>query len=202
MKVLGLSLILVLITGCTVAISPPPTATQSHDVTDSDQDGVINARDRCDNTPRGAVIDNQGCPNYIQPTAARQSPTASARQIDVYFASNTAKVTTAAITNIDAMADFLMDYPGTTLRLTGHASAGGSASYNHALSYRRAMTVKRALIDRGITPQRIDVVAKGETDAKHGSGTADAYRRVSGEVLNFKGDVEKAWTIFTRRPQS
>ncbi|KKA43486.1 OmpA family protein [Salinivibrio sp. KP-1] len=202
MKVFGLSLILVLVTGCTVALSPPPTAKQIHDVTDSDQDGVINARDRCANTPRGAVVDNQGCPNYIQPTSEHPSPTASARQIDVFFALDTAKVTTDAITDIDAMANFLMNYPDTELRLTGHASADGSTSYNHALSYRRAMTVKRALIDRGITPQRIDVVAKGETDAKHGSESADKYRRVSGEVLNFKGDVEKAWTIFTRRPQS
>lgn len=38
-----------------------PVAVQIADLKDDDLDGVINARDDCPSTPRGALVDNEGC---------------------------------------------------------------------------------------------------------------------------------------------
>lgn len=48
--------------------------------------------------------------------------------------------------------------------VTGHADSSGSMTYNQRLSERRAAAVKAELVRRGIDPQSITTLGKGETD--------------------------------------
>ncbi|OOF14684.1 MULTISPECIES: OmpA family protein [unclassified Salinivibrio] len=201
MRVLFYAVCISLLSGCGYAIMAPPVALQKHDVADADKDGVINARDRCEQTPIGAIVDNQGCPSYVEPDSTVQASETPATSLRVLFANDTAKVSPDYVTDITAMADFLTQYPGVSVRLTGHASAIGSPEYNLRLSRERARSVRAELVSAGIDPNRIDIDALGEALATQTDPNAPQDRRVSAELLNFKGDVEKAWTIFTRRPQ-
>lgn len=63
MKRIIFSLLVLSLTACSsLETEQPPTAFHSRDLSDSDADGVINARDLCADTPKHAVIDNNGCP--------------------------------------------------------------------------------------------------------------------------------------------
>ncbi len=44
----------------------------------------------------------------------------------------------------------------------GHTDASGSSEYNRSLSEQRADTVRRFLIDKGVSPDRLESVGHGE----------------------------------------
>ena len=46
-------------------------------------------------------------------------------------------------------------------QLAGHTDASGTAEYNRQLSRDRAETVKRFLVERGMDPERLEVVGSG-----------------------------------------
>jgi OOP family OmpA-OmpF porin len=48
--------------------------------------------------------------------------------------------------------------------VAGHADRAGSENYNMALSLRRANAVRHALIARGVSPDSITVVGRGESE--------------------------------------
>ncbi|MFZ3506038.1 OmpA family protein, partial [Vibrio harveyi] len=49
-----------------------PNAQQIADLQDDDDDGVINARDLCPDTPATSEIDNDGCGEYIKSSEQMQ----------------------------------------------------------------------------------------------------------------------------------
>jgi outer membrane protein OmpA-like peptidoglycan-associated protein len=51
--------------------------------------------------------------------------------------------------------------------IAGHTDASGSAAYNRTLSRARAESVRQFLVDRGIDPDRLEVVGRGEDDLLH-----------------------------------
>lgn len=100
------------------------------------------------------------------------------------------------------MAEFLEEYPETSIQLQGFASQQGNAEYNIRLSELRAAAVRVALIEYGVDPQRIETIGFGDTllTAKGDSAVSHALnRRVVATVVGFKGDVVNEWNIFTSR---
>ncbi|MDD1781212.1 OmpA family protein [Enterovibrio sp. ZSDZ35] len=188
--------ILVAISGCSISANVPPLAEQHSDLLDEDADGVINARDLCDNTPNTVIIDNDGCPSYVL--------FENDSSLRIQFANDSAIVEPAYREELDKMAEFLHLYPETSLELQGHTSSLGTNTYNSELSVQRAEAVKAQLIDRGIKTDRLAIVGLGENDLVLADTTETSQlvnRRVVGRVKGFKGDIEEAWTIFTRREQ-
>ena len=61
----------------------------------------------------------------------------------------------------DEMADFVSEFPNDTFLVVGHTECRGSDKYNLKLSQRKAEFVRRALIDRGVSPDRILSVGCG-----------------------------------------
>jgi len=53
--------------------------------------------------------------------------------------------------------------PDRQIVLVGHADSVGGDLYNQELSQRRAGAVRQYLLEQGIDPQRIDMVARGES---------------------------------------
>ena len=196
MKHLLLLGLLVSVGGCSLSAEPPAVAEQRSDLMDDDNDGVINARDLCDETEASAVIDNGGCPAYLL--------TESDNSLRIQFANDSSIVAPAYSEELDKMAEFLKLYPETSLELQGHTSSPGSNDYNKNLSVQRAKAVKAQLEQRGIDADRLTLVGLGEDDLILTDRTETPQlvnRRVVGRVKGFKGDIEEAWTIFTRREQ-
>lgn len=55
-------------------------------------------------------------------------------------------------------------YPALRFDIVGHADNTGDDAYNMALSKRRAEVVKAMLVQRGIAPERLTVIAKGKRE--------------------------------------
>ncbi|MCC4798399.1 hypothetical protein BCT30_02285 [Enterovibrio norvegicus] len=196
MKHLLLLGFLVSVGGCSLSAEPPALAEQRSDLLDDDSDGVINARDLCDRTDASAVIDNDGCPTYLL--------IESDNSLRIQFANDSSNVAPAYSEELDKMAEFLKLYPETSLELQGHTSSPGANDYNQNLSVQRAKAVKAQLEQRGIDADRLTLVGLGEEDLILTDKTETPQlvnRRVVGRVKGFKGDIEEAWTIFTRREQ-
>ena len=171
-----------------------PTPTQIADLRDNDNDGVINARDICPGTPRGAQIDNDGCAEYVEQS--------DKKDLKILFANNSSEISPIFKSEIRTMAEFLAEYPETSIQLQGFASQQGNAEYNIRLSELRASAVRVALINYGVNPDKIETIGFGDTllTAKGDSAVSHALnRRVVATVVGFKGDVVDEWNIFTRK---
>lgn len=84
---------------------------------------------------------------------------------DVTFDTDSSIVRPGLYTEIDRIANVLVQYPKTVIRVEGHTDSTGSEDYNLNLSGRRAETVKNLLLQRGIASTRIETVAFGESVA-------------------------------------
>ncbi|MEP7343824.1 MAG: OmpA family protein [Gemmatimonadaceae bacterium] len=80
----------------------------------------------------------------------------------VHFDYDRADLSAESQRTLDAKLGILKDTPELRLRITGHTDERGSDEYNLALGQRRAASVKRYLVEYGITPNRLDIVSKGE----------------------------------------
>ncbi|MCW8344466.1 OmpA family protein [Vibrio sp. ZSDZ65] len=172
---------------------PTPLADQKADLIDDDSDGVINARDLCVVTPNGSVIDNDGCEKHIDTTQSMA--------IRVLFDNNSTTIKSVFQNQIRQMADFLKAYPDTTIEIQGYASIVGNPEKNLVLSQNRADAVRQAIINNGISPNRLTIVGFGDTKPEELGSNEFSHamnRKVVASVVGYKGEVEKQWTIFTK----
>ncbi|MGF1746265.1 OmpA family protein [Vibrio minamisatsumaniensis] len=169
-----------------------PDIQQSYDLEDDDNDGVINARDLCIDTPLRAEIDNDGCGSYFESTEQKE--------LHILFANNSTEINPVFLGQIRQMAAFLKRYRNTTIRLHGYASKVGNTEHNLDLSKERASNVRRALISNGIEPSRVTIIGFGDT-AFDDQGTQIDHalnRKVVASVVGFKGNIKEEWHIFTK----
>ncbi len=82
---------------------------------------------------------------------------------DVLFHTNMAQLEPNGMRTVQKLADFLRQYPQRRVLIEGHTDSTGSHDYNQELSDRRAHSVRMALIDSGVSSDRI---------ASHGYGEA------------------------------
>ena len=82
---------------------------------------------------------------------------------DLTFDSNSATVRPGLYSEIDRIANVLYQYPQTVVRVEGHTDSRGSEEYNLDLSQRRANSVKNLLTQRGLTSNRVETMAFGES---------------------------------------
>lgn len=64
---------------------------------------------------------------------------------------------------LDEAAEILKANPEVRISIEGHTDALGSDAYNEKLSVRRAEAVFRYLVNRGVAPERMEVVGYGES---------------------------------------
>ena len=111
---------------------------------------------------------------------------------DVLFAFNKAELSAQATPRLDKLANFLRQFPDRKLIIEGHTDSVGGDSYNQELSERRAQAVQSALVQRGVTPDRITARGYGKTYpvAENGSAEGRAMnRRVEIVIADDKGNL-------------
>ncbi len=76
--------------------------------------------------------------------------------------------------NVNAVGEFLKNYPNATITVEGHTDNVGSNAYNKKLSLRRAKAVEKYIVDKfGIDAKRIKAVGYGETKPIDTNKTAE-----------------------------
>ncbi|PSW20756.1 OmpA family protein [Photobacterium sanctipauli] len=192
-RLTALALALMLV-GCTTDAESPPVAEQSRDLFDDDSDGVINARDKCPGTPLSAIVDNDGCPTYVERSESND--------LHILFANDSTVIPDTFLAQIEKMARFLAQYPEARIELKGYASPVGAVDYNIGLSQRRADVVRQQLISYGVSNARIKTLGFGDTEpvaASTPEQTNTLSRRVTARVRGERGNVLEEWTIFSLR---
>ena len=128
---------------------PAPVAAAPILPKDSDGDGVFDDKDKCPNTPKGTVVDENGCPKIIR--------------LHVKFDFDQSTIKKDFMPEIQKVADFMKQNPGYSVVLEGHTDARGTDAYNQKLSDKRAKAVAKALADLGIASAKISTEAYGES---------------------------------------
>ncbi len=114
---------------------------------DADGDGVLDSQDKCPNTPRGAIVDKDGC--WAFHGILFDFDKATIRSGYEHLFNNAIKV--------------LKLNPGLTVEIQGHTDSLGSDLYNQNLSERRAHSVKQHLVRNGISSTRLTTRGYGES---------------------------------------
>ncbi|MDR1555390.1 MAG: OmpA family protein [Campylobacteraceae bacterium] len=108
---------------------------------DSDNDGVVDNKDLCPNTPSEFSVDDKGC---IRPIILK-----------INFASNKADILDEFKPEIESIAKILKNETDYKVILEGHTDSTGSKELNEELSERRAKSVAQELLNLGIDESRI-----------------------------------------------
>jgi OOP family OmpA-OmpF porin len=128
---------------------PKPAPVVAQAPIDSDGDGVYDDKDKCPNTPKGTVVDADGCPKIIR--------------LNVNFAFDKSVVKPEFMPKIQEVADFMKQNPGYRVVLEGHTDSKGSDAYNMKLSDQRAKAVERIIETLGVPAAKVTTEAYGES---------------------------------------
>lgn len=86
-------------------------------------------------------------------------------ELDVFFLLGSSKVMPDQMPNVERIATYLKNHPGSRVVIKGYASRDGNADANMRLASRRAEAVKAELINRyGVKPSRISASGAGIGD--------------------------------------
>ncbi|MGE5656956.1 MAG: OmpA family protein [Actinomycetota bacterium] len=77
----------------------------------------------------------------------------------IYFDGGSATLNPAYGELIDNIREFLKQYPQKHLKIKGHSDRSGSSTRNQQLAQQRSEAVRDALVQRGVDPKRLQVVA-------------------------------------------
>lgn len=134
---------------------PSPTPEPQEDRTrDADGDGVPDYRDECPNTPRGHVVDEDGCSVMVEQNIRHE--------LVVNFEFDSADVQSRFYGDIEELAELMQEHEGVTIEIGGHTDLIGPEDYNQNLSERRAQSVKETLVSRfNISEDRISTRGYG-----------------------------------------
>lgn len=106
----------------------------------------------------GLICDFSSKKIDLLPSAAKNARTFS----DIKFFSNDATIQASYMAELDDIAGYLKEMNELEVLLVGYCDNVGTEAYNLGLSRQRAVEVKKALIKRGISERRIEVIAKGD----------------------------------------
>jgi OmpA-OmpF porin, OOP family len=110
-------------------------------------------------------------PAPAAPVGAGTSSPPGARNVTIYFATDSAVLTPAARDAVRQAAGIVQQEPTTHATVTGHTDTVGPAKYNQHLSERRAAAVKAALVTDNVPAS--DITATGVGESQLAVPTAD-----------------------------
>ena len=133
-------------------------------IQDNDKDGVINMRDRSQNTPLNAEVDNYGCHKSV--------PHLLYVKLEVLFHNDSIQVRPIYYKEIKKLADFMQDSLNTKVTIEGHTDNVGRQAYNQTLSLNRARAIVDILIHSfKISKLRVKTKGYGESNPTANNNT-------------------------------
>lgn len=112
---------------------------------------------------------------------------------NVQFYTNSAKLIPTSLSDIQQLAQHLIDTPELTAMVIGHTDSIGNAQKNLQLSKMRAETVRNVIISMGVEQNRINAIGKGESEPKADNGTEE------GRLMNRRVEVQLEQTSVEER---
>lgn len=110
-------------------------------------------------------------------------------KVDIYgiqFDFDKADIKPESQSQLQEIANLLVDVPNLSLNVIGHTDNQGSADYNRDLSERRARSVVSALVDEfGIAPDRLAAIGRGYDEPVADNATAE------GQALNRRVELAR-----------
>jgi outer membrane protein OmpA-like peptidoglycan-associated protein len=103
---------------------------------------------------------------------------------NVQFYTNSANLIPTSLSDIQQLAQHLIDTPGLDAIVIGHTDNVGDAQSNLKLSQRRAETVRNVLISMGVEPERLTATGKGDAEPKADNSTEE------GRLMNRRVEVQ------------
>ncbi len=106
---------------------------------------------------------------------------------NMHFATAQTEILPTSKNAIDLLYKLLTENPTLHIRIVGHTDDVGSTEDNRMLSEGRANNIRQAMIQRGISPARMEVLGKGESEpivANDSEENRQKNRRVEIEILS------------------
>ncbi len=128
---------------------------------DSDKDGVPDYKDKCPGTPRGVKVDDKGCPLPVPTKSAEVTAEGTWIYKDIQFEINKADLRQSSFPVLNEIVEALKAQPGLNIEIQGHTDSTGAHDYNVGLSQRRAQSVKAYLVSKGIDSGRMTTKGYG-----------------------------------------
>jgi OOP family OmpA-OmpF porin len=186
--------------------TPPPAPEAPRD---ADGDGVVDAGDRCPDTPTGAAVDANGCEldadgdgvvdrlDRCPATPAGVKVDAAGCEIEeivlrgVTFDTDRATLAPTSIATLDGVVALLKQRPDAQVEIRGHTDSVGSEAYNRKLSERRARAVVDYLVAQGIPAGNLAAKGLGESQPVAANDTPAGREQNRRVTLQFTGYVRR-----------
>jgi len=186
-KLLYLALLLPL-TACVETTNFQVDRYQMDDLRDDDNDGIINQRDLCTETPELVAIDNRGC--------AFWAPIDDISWFEIKFNFDRSALKKSELVALESALQRLLENKKTNLVLIGDTSGEGSLTYNEALAKRRNNSVKDYLVSGGIDESRIELQIFDQP-TPFTAHLKERKRRTIAVFVDHKQALTKEWNIYT-----
>jgi len=150
---------------------PEPVVVEPKVELDTDGDGVVDSLDKCPDTPKGDIVDENGCTLKVD--------------LNINFDFDSAKISNSYDSKIKKFADFMKAFPSVKGKIEAHTDSVGSEAYNQKLSEDRAASTVKALEAYGVDASRLQSIGYGETKPLADNATAEGRaqnRRVEGSI--------------------
>jgi len=154
---------------------------------DNDNDRILDVDDACPNDPEtyNGTEDEDGCPDRGSVVIEDNSLIILDK---IYFETDSAVIQSRSFPIIDAVAATLNGNPQITLiEVQGHADERGDDGYNIRLTHDRAASVVEALVQRGVSRERLRSAGYGErcpVNPQHNQAAWEANRRVEFKIIS------------------
>ena len=107
---------------------------------------------------------------------------------NVQFEKNKAKLLESSKEDLDKLAKHLNENKQVKAEIIGHTDGSGDDKANQVLSQERSESVRQYLIKKGVEPNRITAVGKGESEPKTSNDTPE------GQAMNRRVEVKLSQT--------
>ncbi|MEI6893930.1 MAG: OmpA family protein [Colwellia sp.] len=161
---------------------------QMDDLRDDDNDGVINQRDLCEQTPDLVAIDNNGC--------AFWGAVDDISWFVINFDFDRSVLNDSELPALEKARKQLQANKNINLVLIGDTSGEGSLMYNEALAKRRNNSVKEYLLRAGIDESRIELQLFDQPTA-FTAHLKKRKRRTIAVFVDSQKVLTKEWNIYT-----
>lgn len=112
--------------------------------------------------------------------AALEEETLARMELQVFFDTGADQLSELDRQKLNAVADYLTSNASISVKLDGYADPRGTDEYNNVLSRERAASVKAALVERGVSENRVHMAGHGSGATPDGNALASyaSERRV------------------------